>query len=68
MYKPGSSASAVNNITFLMMCAMFSIGPMFGRTVVVLERKKCPPAWLHAFGLLKQLAALCTASIMLLAC
>ncbi len=53
MYKPASSALVADDITFLMMCTMFSIAPLFGGTVVSLERKKCPPAWLRAFGLLK---------------
>jgi hypothetical protein len=39
------------DITFLMMCAMFRIAPLFGGTVVLLDRKKCPPAWFCAFGL-----------------
>jgi hypothetical protein len=55
MYRPVSSASVAEDITFLMMCAMFSIAPLFGGTVVLLERKKCPPAWLRAFGLLNSL-------------
>ncbi len=53
MYGPTSSASVADNIMFLMMFAMFSIAPMFGGTVVSLEMKKCPPAQLCAFGLLK---------------
>jgi hypothetical protein len=53
MYRPASSASVAEDITFLMMCAMFRIAPLFGGTVVSFERKKCSPAWLHAFGLLK---------------
>ncbi len=53
MYRPASSASVAEDSTFLMMCAMFRIAPLFGGTVVLLERKKCSPAWLHAFGLLK---------------
>jgi hypothetical protein len=42
MYRPVSSASVAEDITFLMMCAMFRIAPLFGETVVSLERKKCP--------------------------
>ena len=53
MYKPASSASVAEDITFSMMCAMINIAPLFGGTVVLLERKKCPPTWLCAFGLLK---------------
>ncbi len=61
MYRPASSASVAEDIMFLMMCAMFRIEPFFGGTVVLLERKKCPPAgfvlWacynsLHCCGLL----------------
>jgi hypothetical protein len=43
MYRPASSALVAEDIIFLMMCAMFSIAPLFGGTVVLLERKKCPP-------------------------
>jgi hypothetical protein len=53
MYRPASSALMVEDIKFLMMCAMLSIAPLFGGTVVLLERKKCPPTQLCAFGLLK---------------
>ncbi len=53
MYRPASSASVAEDIMFLMMCAMFRIAQLFGGTVVSLERKKCPPARLRAFGLLK---------------
>ena len=34
-------------------CAMLSTAPLFGGTVVLLERKKCPPALLLVLGLLK---------------
>ncbi len=51
MYRPASSALVAEDITFLMMCAMFSIAPLFGGMVVLLERKKCLPAWLHSFSL-----------------
>ncbi len=53
MYRPANSVLVAEDITFLMMGAMFRIAPLFDGTVVLLERKKCPPAWLHAFGLLK---------------
>ncbi len=53
MYRLATSASMAEDIMFLMMCAIFSIAPLFGGTVVSLERKKCHPAWLCAFGLLK---------------
>ena len=53
MYNPASSASVADDITFLMMCAIFSTAPLFGGMGVSLERKKCHPARLHALGLLK---------------
>ncbi len=53
MYSPANSASVANDMTFLIMCAMLSTALLFGGTVVLLERKKCPPALLHALGLLK---------------
>ncbi len=53
MYRPASSASVAEDIMFLIMCVMFRIAPLFGGKVVLLERKKCPPAQLCAFGLLK---------------
>ncbi len=64
MYRPASSALVAEDITFLMMSAIFSIAPLFGGTVVLLERKKCLPPQIRAFGLLKLLALLCTASTM----
>jgi hypothetical protein len=53
MYSPASSTLVANDMTFLMMCAMFSTAPLFGGTVVSFDRKKCPPALLCALGLLK---------------
>ena len=53
MYRPASYASMAEDIMFLMMCAMFRIDPLFGGTVVLLERKKFPPTQHCAFGLLK---------------
>jgi len=50
---PTSSTLVANDMTFLMMCAMFSTAPLFGGMVVSLDRKKCPPALLCALGLLK---------------
>jgi hypothetical protein len=34
MYRPAISALVAEDITFLMMCAMFSIAPLFGGTVL----------------------------------
>jgi hypothetical protein len=53
MQSPASFALVANEMTFLIMCAMLSTAPLFGDTVVLLERKKCPPALLRALGLLK---------------
>ena len=53
MYNPANSASVADDITFLMMCAMFSTAPLFGGIGVSLDRKKCPPARLRAFGSLR---------------
>jgi hypothetical protein len=50
MYRPASSALVAETIRFLMMCAMFSINQLFGGTVILLERKKCPLARLCAVG------------------
>ena len=43
----------INDMTFLMMCAMFNTAPLLGGTVVSLDRKKCPPALLRDLGSLK---------------
>jgi hypothetical protein len=51
MYKPASSASVAEDITFLMMCDMFRIAPSIGGTVVLLEKKKCPPCLAACFWL-----------------
>jgi hypothetical protein len=53
MYRPASFALVAEDIMFLIMCALFSIAQLFGGTVVLLERKKCPPAQLRAFSSLK---------------
>ena len=48
IYKLANSASVVDVITCLMMCAMLRMAPLLAGIVVLLERKKCPPVWLHA--------------------
>ena len=60
------SASAAEVITFFMIFAMLSTDPLLGGFLSSLERKKCPPALLRAFGSDKYDASLWTASIMLL--
>jgi hypothetical protein len=44
-----------DDMKFLIMCAMLSTAPLFGGTVVSLERKKCLPALLRALGCLSNL-------------
>ncbi len=53
MYSPASSTSVADNMTCLMMCAMFRTAPLFCGMLVSLERKKCPPALLYTFCLLR---------------
>ena len=53
MKRPTSSTSVADDMTFVIMCAMLSTAPLFGGTVVSLERKKCLPALLCALVLLK---------------
>ncbi len=50
MYGPESSALVADDMTFLMMCAIFNTAPLFGGMVVSLDKKKCPPALLRALG------------------
>ena len=52
-YKPANSAYVADDITCLMMCAMLRTAPLFCGMVLSLERKKCPPALLCAFFLLR---------------
>jgi hypothetical protein len=40
-YRLVRSALVAEDITLLMMCAMFSIAPLFGGIAEMLERKKC---------------------------
>ena len=42
MYSPASSASVADDMTFLMMCAMFGIAPLFGGMVVLLVERSVP--------------------------
>jgi hypothetical protein len=52
-YNPANSASVAEDITCLIMWAMFSTAPLFGGIGVSLDKKKCPPARLRALGLLR---------------
>ncbi len=66
-YNAPSLALAAEDITALMMVAFVRIAPLFGGNLLSFDRKKCPPAWLHAFFLLQYPALLWTANIILLA-
>ena len=53
MYNAASSASVADDMTFLMMCAMLRIAPLFGGSFVLYDIKKWPPARLRALGSLR---------------
>ena len=48
MYNATNSASVADVMPCLMMCAMLIMVPLLAGIVASLERKKCPPALLHA--------------------
>ena len=52
MKSPASSASADEDMTDLMICAMLRMALLFGGMSALVDKKKCPPALLRAFGLL----------------
>ncbi len=58
MYKAPSSASAAEDMTDLIIWEVLRMGPLFGASSPPFERKKCPPARLLAFGLLRYDASL----------
>ena len=49
MKRAPSSASAAEDMTVLIICAMMMTAPLFGVTTELLDMKKCPPALLCAF-------------------
>ena len=53
MYSAVISASVVDDMTCLIMCAILRIAPLFAGIPVSSDRKKCPPALLRAFGSLR---------------
>ncbi len=53
IYNPANSTSVAEDITCLIMWAMFSTTPLFGGIGVSLDKKKCPPARLRDLGLLR---------------
>ena len=65
--KQESSDSAVEDMTAFMIFAMLRMAPLFGGMSALVDKKKCPPALLRAFGLLWYPASLWTASTMSLA-
>ena len=66
-YSALNSASAANDMTALTIVDTVSTAQLFFGSSMLLDVKKCPPAWLLAFVLLKCDALLWTASTMLLA-
>ena len=59
MYMAPSLASAVDVITFFMMCAMVRIAPLLSGCSELFESKKWPPARLLALVLLRYPVSLC---------
>ena len=53
MCSADSLASVADVMTCLIMCAMLRISLLFGGIVASLDKKKCPPAWIPAFGSLR---------------
>ncbi len=53
MYNPANSTSVAEDITCLIMWAMFSAAQLFGGIGVSMDKKKCPPARLRALGSLR---------------
>ena len=52
MKIPLSSASSADDLTDFMICALLRMAPLFGGMSALVDKKKCPPALLRAFGLL----------------
>ncbi len=50
MYSVANSASVADDMTFLMMCAMLRMAPLFGGSSESKDMKKWPPALLLALG------------------
>jgi hypothetical protein len=55
-----NSASATDDMTALIIVDVVNIAPLFGAELLLFDRKKCPPAWLHAPFSFAYLASLCT--------
>ena len=63
MYKAHSSALAADDMTFFIICAMVSMGSLFGVNTVLFDKKKWPPARLHASDSLGYPASVCVESV-----
>ena len=67
MKRAPNSASIVNDMTALIISTVLRTAPSFGGKTSVVERKKCPPALLHAYFSFMYDASLWNASTILLA-
>ena len=67
MKSAPNAASAVDDMTALIICAVLRTTPLSGGKTSVFERKKCPPVQLRACFSLKYDASLWIANTMLLA-
>ncbi len=67
MESAPTSASAAEDMTALIICAIVRMMPLFGGLAVLLDMKKCQPARLHVFDLDRYDAMLCPARTMSLA-
>ncbi len=67
MYSAPILASAAEDMTALIICAMVCIAPLLAGVGVLSDMKKCPLARLHALTSDKYDASLCAARTMLLA-
>ena len=65
--RPASSASAAEDMTFLMICGMVRTGPLYVGAGTSYERIMCAPARLHALATLRYAASECAARTMPLA-
>ena len=64
MYIASNFSSVADYMTCFIMWAMLRTAPLFYGMVESLDRVKCPPAPLRAFGLLRYLVSLCASNFM----
>ena len=67
MYRAPILDSAVDVITFFIICDMVRIAPLLAGCLALSERKKWPPAWLLALVSMRYPASLCATRSMSLA-